>query len=129
VERTATASVILNANDLGCLATYFDPLGALSRSPNGRAGEQITCESVSEALQRFGEAALVDGEQLQRRRALWLRRRFRGATPHMEPTLPAGGLFAWPSPRPDGAAIQVFGGRAGAREGAKIPSKFVYDPA
>ncbi len=57
------------------------------------AGEQITCESVSEQ-QRFGEAALVDGEQLQRlARSLAETTFSRGRRHHMEPTLPAGGLF------------------------------------
>src|SRR5258706_3193288 len=65
-ERRPTGFSDPDANDPHRLAASFDGLPLCCCKPGvDEAGEQITGEAVGEQ-QRLGQAALVDGEQLQR---------------------------------------------------------------
>ncbi len=65
-ERSPASFSDPDANDLDRLAASLDGLALCCCEPGvDETGEQITCESVSEQ-QRFDEAVLVDGKQLQR---------------------------------------------------------------
>jgi hypothetical protein len=63
-EHSPTSFSDRNADDLDRLAASLDCLALCCSEPSvDEAGEQITCESISEQ-QRFGEAALVNRKQL-----------------------------------------------------------------
>jgi hypothetical protein len=102
-ERSLASFSDPDANDLDGLAARSDGLALCCCEPGvDEAGEQITCESVSEQ-QRYGEAALVDSKQLKRLA------RFQAETTFSQGWRPAGravGLLGHGKPTP--AASDAF---------------------